>query len=69
MNKRVALFAVMLSVGLLAAPGIAQDIGMEDVAEEIDVTEDAEAHVDAKCVLEPCICYFDDTGYHCHYGY
>lgn len=67
--NRIALFAVLLCFGLMVAPGLAQEAGFDDLAETIDTTENAQAHVDLACLKGPCVCYFDSDGYHCHSGW
>jgi hypothetical protein len=67
--KLVAIFAVMLGVGLLVAPGVAQSTGLgASVAEDLDPVGHADAHVEDDCDgTNPCFCYYDSSGeYHCH---
>lgn len=66
--NHIALFAALLCLGLMVAPGLAQQAGFGDLAETIDTTENADAHVQLECLKGPCICYWDSSGYHCHAG-
>lgn len=53
----------------MVAPGLAQSTGIgPSVVEELVPVGSADAHVEAQCLLKPCVCYFSPTGYHCHGG-
>ncbi len=67
--RNIALFAALLCLGLMVAPAAADAIGFGDLADTIDTTGDAEAHVEVGCLKGPCVCYFDSDGYHCHDGW